>query len=827
MALTSAWRRRLLITGTLYLTFLGGTILTDLSYWPRVAHHAIVTVGLLLWMVFLLRNRRALPATALDAPLLAFFLANVLATIFAADPRISLEYLWRLGVHTMFFYAIVALMAGGYRRDVLEALFFVSSIVILIGLVEFVSWYFGLSFLSTFRQGWPAVGGLSDPLPPNIYRLTFTLNVSTGLSAYLAALIPFGLSFALTARKDDTRRAFWLWLVGALIVEGLSFSRGGVLSLAASLPTFAFLAFYSDTNRSQRAKRLLRDWRVVTVGLTLLLFVTIIALASTQQSSSGHRSGDMVRLDMWRSALQTFQQNPLTGVGPYGFGRALREARSPLLARDNISTANNTILQVMAESGILGLAALLWIVGRFLWIGYHRWRAADGARQLQFAAACAGVLGFAVHSIVDTFVVTPFLLPMLVMAAFVTHQQREDGSAHTKSPVGLANVFRPALLLVLISISALGWVVSDWAQYHYSRSQRLARHGQLSNALAEIEQARAIDPGLGLYAFQRAYLVGQLADDDPSHLDEAIAAYRDALVLDDTYDLHRANYAALLSESGDLPAASDQMAAAMSIQPAQMRYPLWLGGYAESLHDFEQAADWYEAALRQQPSWAASAYWQATDWRQQFLAAQVDLAEEQGQALLLLYASDPSAALTVARQKVEEHPEDIHAQATLGEVALRAADFETALTALDEAIALQPTLARLYALQAEALLASGDLPAAELAARTAIFIDPFGDGRRANFVLAQMAEQSGDLIAAEEGYIIAGPVLVLSQNWEVAVYGRRASFDYLPQLQAPGPTAYDFDPWQALIRLYRRQGRTQDVQAVIGVIRLHDPFYQE
>jgi tetratricopeptide (TPR) repeat protein len=131
-------------------------------------------------------------------------------------------------------------------------------------------------------------------------------------------------------------------------------------------------------------------------------------------------------------------------------------------------------------------------------------------------------------------------------------------------------------------------------------------------------------------------------------------------------------------------------------------------------------------------------------------------------------------------------------------------------------------VAEAYALRAEAWLALGDKAGAERDARIAVFL---GDGRGFN-VLGQLAERAGDLDRAAGYYYQAGPVIVQSQSWEVAVYGRPGSFSYLPQLDAPGPTRYDFGPWIALVRLYTAQGRTDDAQAVYAAIRALDTYYE-
>jgi tetratricopeptide (TPR) repeat protein/O-antigen ligase len=843
MRLRRNQRRFLLLVAVLYFTFVGGTFMTDHRFGPRVAHHAIVTLMLAAWAFARTRRPRVLPLTALDGPLAAYFLANVLATVFAVDPRISLEFLWRLAVHIWLYYAIAGLFARGHGRDVFEALFLASGVVVLIGLFEFASWYFGLSWVLPFDQSWLSIGGLADPIPPRIYRLNFTLGFSTGLSAYLAVLIPLGLAFALTGRTRDTRRAFWLWLVGALAVEGLSFSRGGLLSLAVSLPTFAALALLGDAELRARLWQRAKNPRVMAALGVILVIVVIFGFGWTRQMLSGHRTGDEVRLELWRSALVIFRQKPLFGVGPYGFGRAFRRVRDPLITRlvlsDRHLTADNRLLTTLAETGLPGGLALLWLCVRFFRIGYDRWHAASSGARLRIAGACAAVIGFGVHNLVDAFTATPVLLPMLILTAFVAHHAEGaptptrvnslplvgDSSASLRRlRTGFGWGLKRLALLTLVALSALGWLLSDWAQFHFQRSLLLAGRSDLDGALAEIERAQAIDPALDLYAFQRAYLLSLMADQDPALLDDAVHAYEAALSLEDTSDFHRANMSMLYERSGEMEAARAEMEAASNIVSKDTQYLFWTGGYAEAAGDYDAATDWYWTTLRDRPEWAGSSYWEGTPWREAFLSGYLASAGPDG-AKQLLAAGHEEAALEMAQQAAQDRPGDVIAHLTLGEVALHTGDAGEALSALDAALVLDPASSMAYALRAEARLALGDSEGAERDANTTLFLGSSLDaGLRARYVLAQLAEADGDLEAAEAMYRDSGPLIVLSQGWDVAVYGRKADFRPLPWLKAPGPGRFAFDPWLSLAELYESQGRHDEAQGIYDLIQDYDTF---
>jgi tetratricopeptide (TPR) repeat protein/O-antigen ligase len=817
--MSATWRRRLVIAGALYFTFLGGTFITDHRLWPRIAHHAVVTALLGGWLGVMLVRRRRFPRTPLDAPLLAYFAAYSLATTFALDPRISLEALWRLLTHTLLFYLLIDLIRIE-PRDVLEAQFFSAAVVVLIGLVEFGGWYFGTFPALGFEQGWPEIGGLAHPIPPRLHRLNFTLGFSTGLSAYMAALIPFGLAFALTARQRDHRRAFWLWLVGVLIVEGMSFSRGGLLSLAVSLPTFALLMLRMEEVRAS-AKHILRDPKVWAGAAAILVAVGALGAGWLRQNLSGHMAGDAVRLDLWRSALAVGRADPLTGVGPYGFGRALRSVRDPSITGDRHLTADNRPLTTLAEAGLPGLAALLWLVGSAVWMGWGRARASQGGTYVRVAGTCAGLMGFAAHSLVDTFTATPILTPVWVMAAYLAAPlEPERVGSPRRSMVAVAG-------LALLVLSAIGWTVSDMAQAHFTRSLRLAEGGDLPSALAEIDIARRLDPALGLYDTQRAYFLGRIALEDETYLDKALSAYETALAHEDTYALNQANYAALLFLSGDGASAGDALERAAALDPNDPRYQLWLGLVIASQGNLYDGAFSEARALVHNPRWAAPGYWSASPERFALYTQAVPLAASvmpsHQAAILWLEAGDIDRALSKAEAGVRLSPDLVETHLALGEVALRAGEIETALRALDRVLELDDTLPYAYALRAETHLLDGDKAGAERDARTAIFLDSV-QGRRGYYVLGQLAEARGDPETAARNYERAGPVYFLEQNWDVSVYGRRASLDYL--LDAPGPTRYDLDPWLALARLYLDQGRAEDAEAVYEAIRAQDPSFE-
>jgi hypothetical protein len=108
------------------------------------------------------------------------------------------------------------------------------------------------------------------------------------------------------------------------------------------------------------------------------------------------------RLLLWRAAVRIATAHPILGVGPDNF-RKVYGGYIGQTTWDARVHANNMYLETLAGSGVVGLAAMLWLMiasGRALW---RRWRAASVARAAAAAAMCAVWIAIAGHGLVDSF----------------------------------------------------------------------------------------------------------------------------------------------------------------------------------------------------------------------------------------------------------------------------------------------------------------------------------------------------------------------------------------------------------------------------------------
>ena len=186
-------------------------------------------------------------------------------------------------------------------------------------------------------------------------------------------------------------------------------------------------------------------------GLLILVVAAIIAAGLVARSDKMSRfvvatilepdrnPGVAVRLGVWRDALRLFRADPVTGAGLGTFDEVsytLEGTTAEHLFRGTGWHAHNVYLHVLAETGLLGLLAWLYlwlaIVGRLV----REWRHADAGSRLRVTGALFAVCAFLALSITEVLIgarvhaslrmnLTIALVVILGLAASRTSSDRE------------------------------------------------------------------------------------------------------------------------------------------------------------------------------------------------------------------------------------------------------------------------------------------------------------------------------------------------------------------------------------------------------------------
>ncbi len=311
---------------------------------PSIGLTAALFGGLmLLWIFDMVVRKQAialLPSSTIP-PLLAFLIIAVLAFGVGQFPWYPISpapldaQIGGLGIFILSFCAF--LLAAHHIRD--------------------IRWLKAMTFLFLGLGAWASIGrfipGIGDDLIGFIHRRIL------GGSLFWTWLVAISLSQALFNKKLHWRWRLFFGLVTAVVfyirlVQGRSWSSGWVPGLVA-----VYVVFLVGLPR---------------LAIPATAIGSLVFLSSFQQLyDSFIRVGDneystLTRLEAWRIIAEIVKVNPILGLGPanYRFYTPL----FPILGWAVQFNSHNNYVDIVAQTGVLGLIAFLWFVwqvGRLLW----------------------------------------------------------------------------------------------------------------------------------------------------------------------------------------------------------------------------------------------------------------------------------------------------------------------------------------------------------------------------------------------------------------------------------------------------------------------------
>ena len=823
---TLARRFNLLLPLALYAVFLWRSLYSTRVFALGVLDWLVPVLGLGIWIALRWWRRAAWPGTALDLPLLLWLGITLLTAVLSAHQRRGLFATWETLVGLLLLYLLVDAIRRGWSRVLWRVLYLAGAVVCVIGVVEFLAWYFGWPLLSRFQQGWLAIGGLAQPFPPILHRIGVALVNNTALSAFVALLIPPAVGIVLTARDREVRTGMTLWLFAAGGIILLALSRGGFLALGVSLPLLFLGGMRDPRFRKWWSRFSSTSGRVLLVGaaaigLVLVLSAGLLVAARLAQ----HSSGDAVRADLWRSAGAMFLDHPLTGVGPGAYGIELRTYRNPGFARDHITTAHNLYLTIVAEMGLPGLIVAAWVIVILTCTWWKRWRGEEpGSSQWwRLLGTGAALAGLAAQSMVDTFVESAILLAAGFFVALILagrSPQAESVRKQRRWPWFLA------LLLLVLGTGGMAW--EAWAQASFERSLALTRQNSVDEAQAAVEVARERDPAMPLYTCHSGYLYGlHAAEGDEQALQMALDRYRECMAAVAVPELvDQLNASALLWQAGNREEARSIARALTEQMSLQPRAWLLNGLWAELEGDQQEAVQSYRRLLAKDPMLAGSPFWTQgarAAWWDEIVQPDKQATEVSWQWQALLAAGRFGEAASNLSAWLEDHPQDVEAQVGLGEALLGLERPADAVGLLDDALGQDRSLAAGYLVRGEALRVLGRYETAERDLRTALFLEPTP---QVHLELARLALDRGMEDVALKNYARAMRPQVLMQSAYVVLFRRMGWPVTLPQVTQIG---YRHDAEVALEwgELLAARGHTDRAAEVYEAALDLDPFLTE
>ncbi|MDB5071080.1 MAG: bicarbonate transporter [Candidatus Eremiobacteraeota bacterium] len=261
---------------------------------------------------------------------------------------------------------------------------------------------FGAYLLSGALASLAAIVMVLAKTPSGLYTIGHGRAIGTfvlpgELAGYLILYVP--VAFALARARLGLRSLAVSGLVLAAVAFVLTFSRAGWVGMAAAAGAFVLL------QRRGRGAR----YAAAIMGTAL---VAVLLLFNAHHDPSEN----FTRLSIWAAALRTMALFPFSGVGPFEFAHVYPFVRFPG-GEPAAYHAHSIVLTIAAETGLIGVAALLFGWWRF---------AAELRARLQFDSAyggisvaiAAGLAGTWVQGLIDTISIVIFglWLPFMALA---------------------------------------------------------------------------------------------------------------------------------------------------------------------------------------------------------------------------------------------------------------------------------------------------------------------------------------------------------------------------------------------------------------------------
>ncbi len=255
---------------------------------------------------------------------------------------------------------------------------------------------------------------------------------------FLALLMPVGIAIAFSSHFSSAMR--WLAsLAVALAIPALVFSyaRGAMVGLF--LGAIIWLA-------------LLRPRVALAIGLTMVVAVVAFAPSSLKSRFQNDSSSDVtLRSDIWNSAIEIYSNQPVLGVGLNNFQTAYERLPSTsatssqrrLLHNEQLLVpphAQNIYLQALAEQGILGLLAMLGVLIGGLVTAFRASRALDPKTKALGFGIGIGLLGLAIHGMLEVVFYSEAILPLLGLLAVLAALVDIDRVSRFREELGEAPV---------------------------------------------------------------------------------------------------------------------------------------------------------------------------------------------------------------------------------------------------------------------------------------------------------------------------------------------------------------------------------------------------
>lgn len=445
------------------------------------------------------------------------------------------------------------------NRDVLLKLFvLIGFLTCLLGLYQ--KW---VSFPYTIAVLQEQISPSSDPHLVAAFdrirwgRIFATFRHVNTFAGFLLILVPLTIHFIVSEKSKIARVFYSSFLILELVSLIFTKSVGAFLVLGLMFVIAAILTMPHFLSRWPR--RLV--WLIV--GLVTLLFLISLYLIVQSRSqaifSLNEGSSVSMRWHNWRIGGEIFRQHPLTGVGYGSFGAIYPKFMQP--GANETHFAHNIFVQMLAETGIIGLIMTLGLIAGYIAINLRQ----TAFLRLEWFLFLAG-LGFWMHNLVDF---DFYFSSLAVPALFIIGLSNGDRVVQIK-PSGIIIIIA---LLTSGMTGLVGWTSTiAVAKHHANRALVAFTHDEPARTIdRHLQKALELDGNNDIYLTDYAdFLVRQ--ENSAANCKQAIALYERALDLKPTDAAYYYRLGLIYFQQGDSARAAHNFERAAHFYPLNENY---------------------------------------------------------------------------------------------------------------------------------------------------------------------------------------------------------------------------------------------------------------
>ncbi len=295
----------------------------------------------------------------IEKPLWAFIAASILASALGTDPAHSFRYtnqdVHKIWIYYLFTIGMATIVRANWRPWVAAGF----TIAALIGIWQSLPAFLGLVWV---------------PLDASIRAHAFVHAVTFGEQIAIALL--GGLAYLTSPDVEDTPRLrFGATAFTALMALALMLSQTRAAILSAFVGATAILILQRNYRKLVFIAIPLAILGIVAVEVTMPQRGLVAPILSALRTGKTNNK-QLLRLHLWDGAVQMAADRPLTGVGHNNYRTELPKYVTTLFddGTKSFGTAHNLYIHHLAERGLIGLAALFWLLGAFLLQAWRRCR---------------------------------------------------------------------------------------------------------------------------------------------------------------------------------------------------------------------------------------------------------------------------------------------------------------------------------------------------------------------------------------------------------------------------------------------------------------------